>query len=38
MLHLQIINVEEDFLTAAFGEDYREYRGRVNRYLGRRRL
>lgn len=37
LLHLQIVNVEEDFLTAAFGEEYRAYRGKVNRYLGRRR-
>ena len=38
MISERLINVEEDFLTAAFGEDYREYRGRVNRYLGRRWL
>lgn len=37
MFHMQIINVEEDFLLAAFGEEYLTYRKRVNRYLGRKR-
>lgn len=37
MLHLQIVNVEEDFLITAFGEDYLAYRRKVGRYLGRRR-
>ena len=37
MLHLQIVNVEEDFLITAFGEDYLAYRRKVRRYLGRRR-
>ncbi|MDO5378797.1 MAG: isoprenylcysteine carboxylmethyltransferase family protein [Clostridia bacterium] len=37
MLHLQIVNVEEDFLVASFGETYVAYRGQVNRYIGRRR-
>lgn len=36
MFHLQIVNVEEDFLLAAFGEEYLEYRKRVCRYIGRR--
>ena len=36
MFHLQIVNVEEDFLLEAFGEDYIAYRKSVNRYLGRR--
>ena len=36
MLHLQILQ-EEQYLTAVFGEEYREYRQRVLRYLGRRR-
>ncbi len=36
MFHLQIVNVEEDFLLEAFGEDYLNYRKQVNRYLGRR--
>ena len=35
MLHLQILQ-EEQYLEAAFGEPYREYRRRVFRYLGRR--
>ncbi len=37
MLHLQIVNVEEDFLTEAFGERYRSYRKKVRRYFGRKR-
>ena len=36
MFHLQIVNVEEDFLQHAFGEEYSEYKRTVNRYLGRR--
>ncbi|MCM1089157.1 MAG: isoprenylcysteine carboxylmethyltransferase family protein [Muribaculaceae bacterium] len=36
MFHLQIVNVEEDFLIATFGEQYLEYQRRVNRYFGRR--
>lgn len=36
MFHLQIVNVEEDFLIKAFGEEYLVYQKRVNRYLGRR--
>lgn len=36
MLHLQIVNVEEDFLITAFGDTYLEYRKKVNRYFGRR--
>lgn len=36
MFHLQIVNLEEDFLTTAFGEEYLEYKRKVNRYLGRR--
>lgn len=36
MLHLQIVNVEEDALLLSFGNDYLAYRKRVNRYLGRR--
>ena len=34
-LHLQILQ-EERYLTAAFGDAYREYRRHVFRYLGRR--
>lgn len=37
MFHLQIVNVEEDFLLSAFGDAYVDYRKKVNRYLGRRR-
>lgn len=36
MFHLQIVKVEEEFLLAAFGDDYRQYQQRVCRYLGRR--
>lgn len=36
MLHLQIVNVEEDFLGIAFGNEYLEYKKKVNRYLGRK--
>ncbi len=36
MLHIQIVNVEEDFLASSFGESYLEYKKRVCRYLGRR--
>jgi len=38
MLHLQIVNVEEDFLITTFGGQYITYRQSVNRYLGRRRI
>lgn len=36
MFHLQIVNVEEDFLVRTFGEAYLDYRKKVNRYLGRK--
>lgn len=36
MFHLQIVNVEEDFLLNTFGGEYLNYRRRVNRYLGRK--
>ena len=36
MFHLQILNVEEDFLMKAFGDEYLEYKKKVNRYLGRK--
>lgn len=36
MLHLQIVNVEEDFLIETFGDEYLAYRKKVCRYLGRR--
>lgn len=36
MLHLQIINVEEDYLINAFGDEYLEYSKTVCRYFGRK--
>lgn len=36
IFHLQIVNVEEDFLLEAFGEEYLRYKKTVNRYFGRR--
>ncbi|MBQ9742501.1 MAG: isoprenylcysteine carboxylmethyltransferase family protein [Ruminococcus sp.] len=36
LFHLQIVNVEEDFLFEAFGEEYLEYKGKVCRYFGRK--
>lgn len=36
MLHLQIVKVEEEFLTTVFGDEYLAYRKKVRRYLGRR--
>lgn len=37
LLHLQIVNVEEDFLLLTFGQEYLVYRKKVGRYFGRRR-
>ncbi len=37
MLHLQIVNVEEDFLCSQFGDEYLEYKKKVRRYFGWRR-
>ena len=37
MFHLQIVNVEEDFLIESFGEQYLDYRRHVNRYFGKKR-
>ena len=37
MYHLQIVNVEEDFLLAAFGNEYLQYKKKVCRYIGRKR-
>lgn len=37
MFHLQIVNVEEDFLIETFGQAYLDYRKKVCRYLGRKR-
>lgn len=36
LFHLQIVNVEEDFLVERFGEEYIAYRSKVCRYLGRK--
>ena len=36
MYHLQIVNVEEDFLLAAFGDAYLQYKKQVCRYIGRK--
>ena len=37
MYHLQIVNVEEDFLLVAFGNEYLQYKKKVCRYIGRRK-
>ena len=34
--HLQIVNVEEDFLVETFGEEYIQYKKKVCRYIGRK--
>lgn len=36
MLHLQIVNNEEDAMLLAFGDEYLNYKKKVNRYLGRK--
>ncbi len=36
LFHLQIVNVEEDFLIEVFGEEYVAYKKEVCRYIGRR--
>lgn len=36
MYHLQIVNVEEDFLLTTFGEEYLKYKKKVCRYIGRK--
>ena len=36
LFHLQIVNVEEEFLSQVFGQEYRDYRNSVCRYLGRK--
>ena len=36
LFHLQIINVEEEFLIEAFGEEYLQYKKKVCRYIGRK--
>lgn len=37
MYHLQIVNVEEDFLLATFGNEYLQYKKKVCRYIERKR-
>lgn len=37
MYHLQIVNVEEDFLLATFENEYLQYKKKVCRYIGRKR-
>ena len=37
MYHLQIVNVEENFLLATFGNEYLQYKKKVCRYIGRKR-
>ena len=37
MFHLQIVNVEEDFLLTMFGDEYLKYKKKVCRYLGRKK-
>ena len=37
-LHLLVVFVEEPKLERRFGESYREYKGRVNRWVPSRRL
>ena len=37
MYHLQIVNVEENFLLVAFGNEYLQYKKKVCRYIGRRK-
>lgn len=36
MLHLQIVNNEEDAMLLAFGDEYLNYKEQVNRYFGRK--
>ena len=36
MYHLQIVNVEEEFLLATFGNEYLQYKKKVCRYIGRK--
>lgn len=37
LFHLQIVNVEEDYLLTAFGEEYLRYKKTVGRYWGRKK-
>lgn len=36
IFHLQIVNVEEEFLLEAFGDEYLRYKKKVCRYIGRK--
>ena len=36
LFHLQIVNVEENFLIETFGEEYLKYKKKVCRYIGRK--
>ena len=36
MYHLQIVNVEEEFLLITFGDEYLKYKKKVCRYIGRK--
>ncbi len=36
MLHLKIVNVEEDFLIQTFGDEYFSYKKKVCRYIGKK--
>lgn len=36
MFHMQIVNVEEEFLLETFGDEYIRYKKKVCRYLGRK--
>ena len=36
LFHLQIVNVEEDFLLERFGDEYLSYKKKVCRYIGRK--
>lgn len=37
MYHLQIVNVEEEFLLTVFGDEYLKYKKKVCRYIGIKR-
>lgn len=37
IFHLQIVNVEEEFLLETFGDEYLRYKKKVCRYIGRKR-
>ncbi len=37
VFHLQIVNVEKDFLLESFGDKYISYKKKVCRYIGRKR-